>query len=376
MYTVVVTCGSCSATSSSVTVTVSPQPSVTLAGGTTICSGGTATLMFTLTSGNTTNWSLTYSATPTSGSPQQFTVNNINGSTYTVSVSPTVTTTYSVVSITAGGCTITPSNVSTTVTVNNIAVSATVQNGGTSITICSTATERPTLVASVTGCSGTPTYQWQRNGSNISGATQSTYTIPTGLAAGTYQYSVYVSCGGCTAMSNNVTVTVTSIGTVTIAIQGTSSTNVTYCQNQQGGTLYVVQPTSGIVSYQWYADGSPISGATNSTYVIPTSQTGTKNYTVKVTDAGGCEKFSNVICVTVVPTPTVSLSTASTQVCPGTQITVYFTFSGCGPWYLTYKINNGSNITVQTSSNPYILTYTITQPTTFTVVSVQNCNGC
>jgi hypothetical protein len=43
---------------------------------------------------------------------------------------------------------------------------------------------------------------------------------------------------------------------------------------------------------------------------------------------------------------------------------------------LTYKINDGSNITVQTSSNPYILTYTITQPTTFTVVSVQNCNGC
>ncbi|GBD05281.1 hypothetical protein HRbin20_00862 [bacterium HR20] len=375
-YTLVVTCGSCSATSNSVTVTVSQQPSITLSGGTTICSGGSVTLTFTLTSGNSTNWSLTYSATPTSGSPQQFTVNNINGTTYSVNVSPTVTTTYSVVSVTAGGCTVTPSNVSTTVTVNSIAVSATVQNDGTTVTICSTATQRPTLVASVTGCSGTPTYQWRRNGSNISGATQSTYTIPTGLAAGTYQYSVYVTCGGCTATSNNVTVTVTSIGTVTIAIQGTSSTNVTYCQNQQGGTLYVVQPTSGIVSYQWYADGSPISGATNSTYVIPTSQTGTKNYTVKVTDAGGCEKFSNAICVNVVSAPTVSISTSNTEVCPGTQIAVYFTFSGCGPWHLTYKINNGSNITVQTSSNPYILTYTITQPTTFTVVSVQNCNGC
>jgi hypothetical protein len=374
-YTLVITCGGCSATSNNITVTVNSSPTITLTGGTTICAGGSATLTFTLTSGNTTGWSLTYKATPTSGSPQQYTVNNINGSTYTISVSPTVTTTYSVVAVTAGGCTITPTNVSTTVTVNSISVSASVQGGGTSVTICSTATNRPTLVASVVGCTGA-TYQWRRNGSNISGATQSTYTVPTGLAAGTYQYSVVVSCGGCTATSNDVTVTVTWIGNVTIAIQGTSSTTVTYCQNQQGGTLYVVQPTSGIVSYQWYVDGSPISGATDSTYVIPTSQTGTRNYTVKVTDAGGCEKFSNAICVTVVSSPTVSISTSQTSVCPGTQIAVYFTFAGCGPWHLTYKINNGSNVTVQTSSNPYILTYTITQPTTFTVISVQNCNGC
>ncbi|MCS7000782.1 MAG: T9SS type A sorting domain-containing protein, partial [Candidatus Kapabacteria bacterium] len=180
----------------------------------------------------------------------------------------------------------------------------------------------------------------------------------------------------CTATSNNVTVTITSLGTVSIAVQGTSSTNLTYCQNQQGGTLYVVQPTSGIVSYQWYADGSPISGATNSTYVIPTNQTGTRNYTVKVTDAGGCEKLSNTICVTVVAAPTVSISTPSSNVCPGSQIAVHFTFTGCSPWHLTYRINNGSNVTVQTSSNPYILYYTITQPTTFTVVSIQNCNSC
>ncbi len=375
VYTLVVTCGGCSDESNSVTVTVSPSPTITLTGGTTICPGGSATLTFTLTSGSTTNWSLTYKATPSSGSPQQFTINNINGSTYSVSVSPSVTTTYSVVSVTSGGCTVTPTNVTTTVTVNNISVSASVQGGGTSVAVCSTATNRPTLVASVVGCA-TPSYQWRRNGSNISGATQSTYTIPTGLAAGTYQYSVYVTCGGCNATSNNVTVTVTSIGNVTIAIQGTSSINVTYCQNQQGGTLYVVQPTSGIVSYQWYADGSPISGATNSTYVIPTSQTGTRNYTVEVTDSGGCEKFSNTICVTVVSTPTVSISTSNTSVCPGSQVSVYFSFSGCGPWHLTYKINNGSAVTVQTSSNPYILTYTITQQTTFTVISVQNCSGC
>lgn len=337
---------------------------------------GSATLTFTLTSGSTTGWSLTYRATPGNGSIQDYVVTNINGSTYTVNVSPSVTTTYSVVQVTAGGCTINPTNVSTTVTVNNLAVSASVQGGGTSVTICSTATNRPTLVASVTGCSSTPTYQWRQNGSNISGATQSSYTIPTGLAPGPYTYTVVVSCGGCTATSNSVTVMITSLGTVSIAIQGTSSTNVTYCQHQRGGTLYVAQPTSGIVSYQWYVDGSPISGATNSTYVIPTNQVGTRNYTVKVTDAGGCEKFSNVICVSVVSSPTVSISTASTSVCPGTQVTISFTFTGCGPWQLTYKINNGSNITVQTSSNPYNLTYTITQPTTFTVVSVQNCNGC
>lgn len=56
---------------------------------------------------------------------------------------------------------------------------------------------------------------------------------------------------------------------------------------QQGDTL----STASGLSYQWYQDGQVISGATENTYII--SQTG--NYSVQVTNTGGCSVISDAV---------------------------------------------------------------------------------
>ena len=56
--------------------------------------------------------------------------------------------------------------------------------------------------------SATLTYQWRRNGSNITGATNATYTFTATLADSTAQYSVFVSNSSGNVTSSNATLTV------------------------------------------------------------------------------------------------------------------------------------------------------------------------
>jgi glucose/arabinose dehydrogenase len=76
--------------------------------------------------------------------------------------------------------------------------------------------------------SGTPplSYQWQRNGVNIAGATSSTYSFVTSAADNGAQFRVLVSNGAGSVTSNAATLTVLSnnapTGTITAPVNGTS----------------------------------------------------------------------------------------------------------------------------------------------------------
>ena len=74
-------------------------------------------------------------------------------------------------------------------------------------------------------------------------------------------------------------------------------------QNTSGNTLSVAATTTfgSINSYQWYvnsvasnANGTLISGATASTYTIPTSSIGSNYYYCKIGNSNGCSVISNV----------------------------------------------------------------------------------
>jgi len=138
--------------------------------------------------------------------------------------------------------------------------------------VTGTATVGQTLSTTDGTWTGLPTptftYQWQRTGSNISGATSSTYVL---VAA---DYNNTISCvvtatNEVSSVSANSNSTASVVGnapvnTVTPAVTGTATVGQTL-STTNGTWTGVPTPT---FTYQWQRAGSNISGANASTYTL------------------------------------------------------------------------------------------------------------
>jgi Fibronectin type III domain len=138
--------------------------------------------------------------------------------------------------------------------------------------VTGTATVGQTLSTTDGTWTGLPTptftYQWQRTGSNISGATSSIYVL---VAA---DYNNTISCvvtatNEVSSVSANSNSTASVVGnapvnTVTPAVTGTATVGQTL-STTNGTWTGVPTPT---FTYQWQRAGSNISGATSSTYTL------------------------------------------------------------------------------------------------------------
>ncbi|SFQ28392.1 choice-of-anchor A domain-containing protein, partial [Pseudarcicella hirudinis] len=301
-YTVTCTVSGCtSASSAKATVTVNPIPSVpTATGGKTICSGESATLTASGCTGGTYAWSN-------------------GGTTSSITVSPTVTTDYTV-TCTVSGCT-SASSAKATVTVNPIPPVPTVTGGKT---ICSG--ESATLTAS--GCTGT--YAWSNGGTTSSITVSPTVTT---------DYTVTCTVSGCTsASSTKATVTVNPIPPVPTVTGGK-----TICSGESA-TL----TASGCTGTYTWSNG----GATSSITVSPTVTT---DYTVTCTVSGCTSASSTKATVTVNPIPPVPTVTGGTAICSGGSATL--TASGCTG---TYTWSNGGTTSSITVSPTVTTDYTVT----------------
>jgi hypothetical protein len=135
------------------------------------------------------------------------------------------------------------------------------------------------------GAASDYTVQWYRNGSAIAGETGNTYRLQTSDAGA----SIYAVISGVRTYSGNVTTNTISgitapVTSVTILNEGKAVTGSVAI----GSTLSAsVTPTdaSNSVTYQWYDNGTPISGATGSSYKIASSNAGHR-ISVKVTASG------------------------------------------------------------------------------------------
>jgi hypothetical protein len=138
------------------------------------------------------------------------------------------------------------------------------------LTICETSTL--TLSADT---ASSYSYQWKKNGSNISGATNSIYSTS---KAGTY--SVLITEGPCSANSPG---TIVKIADTTISVMPEGKTTV--CPGVAVG--FSVAESPGI-EYQWYYNSLPIAGETtkNCSAGIPGI------YYVIETDITGCHRGS------------------------------------------------------------------------------------
>ena len=112
-------------------------------------------------------------------------------------------------------------------------------------------------------------YQWQKNGTNIDGATTNTYTTEATTNAdigAALAYSVVVTNSAGTVTSNNASLAVLEAPAITV--QPTAPSAITAGQTAN----FSVTATGTGVSYQWKKNGVNItggSGATTNTYTTP-----------------------------------------------------------------------------------------------------------
>src|SRR5450631_4186875 len=195
---------------------------------------------------------------------------------------------------------------------------------------------------SVTATGSAPlTYQWQRGGVAISGATSSAYTTATTVISDHgAQFRVVVSNSRGTATSNAATLTVNSaVIASTISSQPANQT-VTAGQT---ATFSVTASGTSPLSYQWQIGGVAISGATSSAYTTAatTSSDNGAQFRVGVSNSKGTATSSAAILTvnSAVIAPTISSQPANQTVTAGQTATFRMTASGTSP--LSYQWQRG-----------------------------------
>ena len=123
-------------------------------------------------------------------------------------------------------------------------------------------------------------YQWRKDGVNISGATSPTLTLADVLPSQAGQYDIVVSDYLGTTTSAPVALTVTKIAIIT-SISPTRQV----LNPGQPLNLSVSASGTGTLSFQWVHNGLPINGATASTFSLPSlSARDGGYYLVNITD--------------------------------------------------------------------------------------------
>jgi len=315
----------------------------------------------TLCSGSTANFSVTATGT---GLTYQWKKGgtNITGATSSTYSIPNVSTadaaTYTVVVSGASPCT--PVTSQNSVLIVNQAIAITAQPAAIQ-TLCSGSTANFSVTATGTGLS----YQWKKGGTNIPGATSSTYSISNVSTADAAIYSVVVSgTSPCTPVtSQNVVLNVNQVVTITAHPTDTQ----TLCSGSIAN--FSVTATGTSLNYQWKKGGTNISGATSDTYSIPnvsTADAGT--YTVVISGTSPCSPVTSLNAVLNVNQAVVITTepTATQTLCSGSTANFSVTATGTG---LSYQWKKGVTDIPGATSNTYsVSNVSITDAATYTVV--------
>ena len=132
---------------------------------------------------------------------------------------------------------------------------------------------------SVTASGQSLNYQWLHNGQPLAGATNSTYTITSSQPTNSGNYEVLVTNNFYAATSSVVSVTVTNLAIITQP----ASVVAGYADKT---TFTVVAIGAQPLYYQWYQNGRPIAGATNSILTLtPLLAAEVGNYQVVVSNS-------------------------------------------------------------------------------------------
>ncbi len=211
--------------------------------------------------------------------------------------------------------------------------------------------EDATYTYSTTISKGTTpiTYQWFKDGSAISSASSLSYNITN---ADTSDAGIYYCKGTNTCGSDS---TNQSILTVNEKPRVTSqSSSQTICENQSI-SLGITASGTGPLTYQWYKDASPISGATNNIYTIGSvSVSDAATYICKVSN--GCVSTpvsSTGIILTVKTAPSITAQTGTIDICSGSSAPFSVTANGSAT--LTYQWYDADGSISSATNNSYTI---------------------
>ena len=312
-FTFTETATGCSNTTLSVKVNASPSASIS--GATAICSGSAATLQIALT--GTGPWTFEYSdgATTIAG--------NSVVSPFDIVVSPSSTTTYTLVSVTDANCVGSIIGLPVLVTVENPPSTGLIVSvaGGP---VCSGGSSSIELASSETGV----TYQLRNDtddsliGTTITG-TGSTISFPTGVLTTTTTFNVLATRGTCTPVELTSTATVTVVvGSIDLTLS-VSAQQSSICEGS-GTNIQILNSETGI-NYQLRDDsddsliGTAIAG-TGASINLPTGNlSSSKVFNVLASNAACSIELTTTTAVNVDVNPNPSLSVGATfsPVCIG-----------------------------------------------------------
>ncbi len=251
---------------------------------------------------------------------------------------------------------------------------------GSPTTICPTDSVVLTASSSVGD-----TYQWRKDGANISGATSVTFA-----AKETGAYTVAVTnSGGCSNISNTINVTVAGNNAPQVTIAVSPSNAV--CA---GSTVtFTATPTNGGTApiYQWRVNGTPT--GTNSATLSLSTLNNNDAVTCIMTSNAACvfplADTSNTITMTVFAAPLATINASgSTALCPTQSVTISalagysylwsnnaitqsIVVTAAGSYRVT--VTDGNNCTAV--SSPISVTQVAAPSAAITPVTVSICNG-
>ena len=194
------------------------------------------------------------------------------------------------------------------------------------------------------------TYQWQRDGANIVGATNASYTIAAvgeGDSGAVFRVIVTNSAGSATSSNSALTVNAVVVAP-TIAVAPQSEATL----DGSAMTLSVVANGTAPFSYQWQRNAAAIPGATTSRYTTAALSLAESGSTFAVIVSNGAGRVTSPVATVTVNAVAASVGSAPAPSSVAVGQTATFTVAASGSNPLSYQWRrNGTPIAGATSAN-------------------------